>query len=438
MPKLRALLTGSGPTDVYSRPIGDGVMPNPTISDEFTATAAASWTPGTETERGAVREQLERILAHPYFRSSKRCPIFLRYIVEQALKGETHHKERVLGVQVFGRNPSYDTGTDPIVRITASEVRKRIAQYYHEPGHEGELRIDLPAGCYNPIYQLAHEQTSTEAATSPPDAVQPAVARRSPSSLLKRPYVYMYLALAIVLLVAPIAFVNPSAASNDSRGDLWGPLLQPNSPILLCIGESNSTSPQTAEPNASDFINPGDHVTFLEASAAFRVGKFLTTRGMVTHLRPARAMSLTDLRVSPLVLLGGGDNSWTMRIVQPLRFHFIAQSGQPPTMIEDRSNPSQKDWSINIGGGYSQVTRDYAIVARFSDPTTDQPVVVAAGLGENGTLAAAEFLAESKFTKDLGKVAPAGWKKKNVEIVVATQIVDGQTGPPSILATYFW
>lgn len=426
-----------------------GVMAVPIISDELTASVATSWTPGSKKDRDAVREQLERILEHPYFKSSKRCPNLLRYIVEQALSGETHLKERVLGVKVFGRDACYDTSVDPVVRIAAGEVRKRIAQYYHEPGHEGELRIDLPPGSYSPIYQLPQsdgrpapapviEETLTEVLGTLPQAVQPTIAQRWLWSFLRRPVVYVCLALAIALLAVPIAWVKPSVSNNDTLGDLWDPLLHSKSPILLCIGEPDSTAPQPAELTASDFINPEDHVTFLEASAAFRVGKFLTTRGMITHLRPARAMSLTDLRVFPLVLLGGGDNSWTLRILQPLRFHFLAQPGQVPTMIQDRSNPARNDWSMNLRENRSQLTRDYAIVARFSDPTTDQPVVVAAGLGENGTLAAAEFLAEAKFAKDLVRVAPAGWKKKNVEIVIATQIVDGQTGPPNILATYFW
>jgi hypothetical protein len=49
----------------------------------------------------------------------------------------------------------YDTNQDPIVRASAAEIRKRIAQYYHEPGHETELRIELPLGSYVPVFHLA-------------------------------------------------------------------------------------------------------------------------------------------------------------------------------------------------------------------------------------------------------------------------------------------
>jgi hypothetical protein len=76
----------------------------------------------------AIREQLERILADPLFKHSKRYPNLLRYIVERTLDGATADlKERTLGVVVFGREPTYDTSADPIVRLTAGEIRKRIA-----------------------------------------------------------------------------------------------------------------------------------------------------------------------------------------------------------------------------------------------------------------------------------------------------------------------
>jgi len=50
---------------------------------------------------------------------------------------------------VFGRRADYDTNQEAIIRISAAEIRKRIAQYYHEPGHETELRIELPLGSGN-------------------------------------------------------------------------------------------------------------------------------------------------------------------------------------------------------------------------------------------------------------------------------------------------
>src|SRR5438270_6770289 len=78
--------------------------------------------------REAVLEQLSRILSSPLFKHSKHYPAFLRFVVEQSLNGqEARLKERVIGIEVFGRGRDYDTNLDPVVRTSACEVRKRVA-----------------------------------------------------------------------------------------------------------------------------------------------------------------------------------------------------------------------------------------------------------------------------------------------------------------------
>ena len=93
--------------------------------------------------------QLDRLLASRHFKNSSRYPNLLRYIVKKTLDGHAKElKERTVGIEVFGRKPDYDQAQDPVVRVTAGKVRERIAQYYHEPEHYQELRIDLPPGSY--------------------------------------------------------------------------------------------------------------------------------------------------------------------------------------------------------------------------------------------------------------------------------------------------
>src|SRR5207248_11554675 len=119
---------------------------------------AAAWAPESEAERNAIREQLERILSSPLFKKSRRFPNLLRFVVERSLQGHAEPlKERTLGIEVFGREPDYDTNLDPVVRTTAVEIRKRIAQYYHEPGHDSEIRIDFPPGTYLPEFRMPHK-----------------------------------------------------------------------------------------------------------------------------------------------------------------------------------------------------------------------------------------------------------------------------------------
>jgi hypothetical protein len=129
--------------------------------------------PNSAEEVAAVREQLERLLAHPLFSNSKRYPALLAYAVEQALLGNgAELKERSIGIEVFGRSPSYDANADPVVRITAGEVRKRLTQYYYNSDHIGQLVIELPIGSYNPVFHLPEppEEPDLAATTAEPAA----------------------------------------------------------------------------------------------------------------------------------------------------------------------------------------------------------------------------------------------------------------------------
>src|SRR5205085_6160235 len=108
----------------------------------------------------------------PLFANSKRYPALLAYTVEQTLLGNANElKERSIAVEVFGRAPSYDANSDPVVRITAGEVRKRLTQYYYDSAHRGELVIELPLGSYVPVFRGPERPPSEpEAASETPEA----------------------------------------------------------------------------------------------------------------------------------------------------------------------------------------------------------------------------------------------------------------------------
>ena len=81
-----------------------------------------------ETEPAAIRRALDSILQSAPFRTSKQCQDMLRYVVEHSLRDEQESlRERVIGIEVFGRTSDYDTSGDPVVRIRAADIRKRLA-----------------------------------------------------------------------------------------------------------------------------------------------------------------------------------------------------------------------------------------------------------------------------------------------------------------------
>src|ERR1700734_4293422 len=106
-----------------------------------------------DAEKANILRQLDRLLDNPHFSHSKRFPSFLRFIVQEELEGRGDQlKERTLGIEVFGRHSGYDTTSDPIVRVTAAEIRKRIAQYYQNTESPDVHRFSLLVGDYIPHF----------------------------------------------------------------------------------------------------------------------------------------------------------------------------------------------------------------------------------------------------------------------------------------------
>ncbi len=103
-----------------------------------------------------VLEELQKILTSQKFTRAGRLATFLRFVVENAIEGkEDSLKESVLGIDVFGRDTSYDPRIDPVVRVEARRLRQRLEDYYREEGAADPVVIELPKGGYVPVFRLA-------------------------------------------------------------------------------------------------------------------------------------------------------------------------------------------------------------------------------------------------------------------------------------------
>jgi TolB-like protein/Tfp pilus assembly protein PilF len=110
-----------------------------------------------------IRAQLQRILGSPPFLNARRPSEFLRFIVESTLSGQGNQiKEYLIGVEVFRRPPGYDPKADPVVRIEAGRLRKKLAEYYSRSGADDRIVIELPKGGYVPVFRPAPLRTRAE------------------------------------------------------------------------------------------------------------------------------------------------------------------------------------------------------------------------------------------------------------------------------------
>src|SRR5438132_4777711 len=101
-----------------------------------------------------IRDALARILGSPTFQPVDRLKRFLAFISHEALGGRSDQlKEYVIGVQVFGKEASFDPRTDPIVRVQARRLRARLVRYYREHGQHDEVVVEMPKGGYAPLFK---------------------------------------------------------------------------------------------------------------------------------------------------------------------------------------------------------------------------------------------------------------------------------------------
>ena len=417
---------------------------------------------------------MNRLLETHHFKNSKRYPALLRFIVEETLEGRGEFlKERLLGVRVFDRPADYDTASDPIVRVTIAEIRKRIAQYYHDEEHDAEIRIELLPGRYEPEFRPRHSKREAILAGADVDELPPASESLNPASedaaaLAALPTEaatakpsrlrlwYSLGALALLLAVASAAlfrWLHPPALDA-----LWSPVLTGQGSVLFCLptdvgkkrGPTGDPVPDTPtaltkrdgtlQTAGTTFLAHealGENVVYSDMLAALRVANVMAVHQRPYTVRLTNSTTLDDLRQGPTVLIGGLDNQWTMRALNNLRYRF-AGSDEKSYWISDKQDPANLRWSLDLKEPIASVTRDYAIVARIHNQQTGQLEIIIAGIGMTGTAAAGEFISDDHRAQELRQKLGAGFKEKDFEAVLSTDVVNGIAGAAKIEAVSVW
>lgn len=394
-----------------------------------------------------IRSQLETLTRDEGFRSSKRSVAFLRYVIEETLKGAAEQiKERTIGVEVFGRSTSYEPNLDHIVRTAASEVRKRLAIYYGDEAHKCELRILIPPGTYIPRFALPAGEGAEEDVSAKSNG-NPQVADAAP---LPAPSRHASLLRWTGWIVAAMLLVGFSLAyhlRNGADSAFWQPILDTHQPVLLALGDVPNGPPHAqpnpgepaplpviAQPSAQGTVPMADAVTMARLYSA------LQAHGNKILVRPGSSVSFSDLREGPVVLIGAFNNPWSLRLTGKLRFSLALDETRQLIYIRDARNPESRNWSwgthqpvSNVGGPGAPVLHDYALISRVRSPQTGHFLVAVGGLFVYGTQAAGEFLSDPEALKALTKTSSMD-PNKSLQIVLETTVTDATPSPAHVVA----
>lgn len=410
----------------------------------------------------AVLQELNRILTSKFFKNSLRGRQFLEYVVRRKLEGNSDQlKERTIGAAIFNRSPDYATGEDPVVRVQAGEVRRRLEQFYQEePDHSG-IRIELPLGSYSPV--VHHLSSEAPATITLPEQV-PGMAR------IRQPWRFVAI-LAILAVAAMGAWMAVSRTHSTARQPsaldrFWAPAFATPQPVLICLAKPVVYRPALEMYQKYSRAHPGNFETEVERSnraipldknekltwgdltpmtdygvavgdvyAAVKISSLLGTIGKPSQVRIGANYSFEDLRNSPAVIVGAFNNKWTMQVAPTLHFGFVEQNGQ--YAIHEQI-PGGRTWATGVGKAAQPTVEDYAIVARLLDSKTGQFTIIAAGLTGSGTQTAGEFASNPEDIEKAVREGPADWQTKNMELVLRTTVTESVAGPPQVVAAYYW
>jgi hypothetical protein len=413
-----------------------------------------------------IAEQLRHVLASQTFHGSKRCQQFLEYVCDKSLTGEVGAlKERSIAIAVFGRHP--DTAghsEDTIVRVSARELRKRLAQYYiTTEGAASPIVIELPSGSYAPEFHYAKSAGSKNAI--PIETLHVPEGLASPLPRAPGRFRFIVAGICVTLAVALAAGFARWRASNspDSAFErFWAPVFHSSDPLLIGVGHPIVYQPshRAAMLNAqrlpfspfpvqraldlppdqltgSDIIPVfNQFVGFGDMVAANEVSQMLAHRSRTVRLMLASSIPFADLRQSQTYLIGSVSNHWTMELGQSWRFRFGWTEERQPEFI-DTLPGSKREWTIPSQDDGS-TPEDYSMICRIRNSPTGMLLIVSAGIKQFGTEAAGRILADPAALGTILNKLPAGWEEKNLQVILHMKVIGNTPAQPELVAWHVW
>lgn len=354
--------------------------------------------------------QLDKVLQSHALHGAESLKAFLRFVGLSAINHpETQLKEYVIATEVFGRRSDYDPRIDSAVRVQAGRLRTKLQEYYATEGKYDEVHIDLPKGQYTPVFSYAKpsraEDTNgthrlTETAESLASASVKQVALPLWEELLRAPEPVL------------VIFSNSVFHGNYDEMRLFN---------SLDVLEGHHDVP-TSAPSLN--LGPGqtpviDHYTGIgEVMGVYFLGDFFAKMHHPFRIKRSLLLTWDDAKMENIVVLGSpAENLFLLDLPQKqeLIFKWVPdENGKAVNAIVNtrlQSGEQEVYRATQYGNSPSQVSEDYATVSVLQGLSGKNRMMILAGINTFGTQAAAEYVTQPEYIKDLVShlnIAPAG------------------------------
>lgn len=379
-------------------------------------------------DRTCVIAELTSLLDSRHFKASRRCSDFLDHIVRQTLDGNSSLlKERTLGVELFNRQANYDTNSDPVVRATAGEVRKKIAQHYQETS-EGLVQIVLPVGTYIPRFEapriLGKEETGSSMKAEeglgshlPPTSIllpTTVTMTKRGSTVLFVLFGSLLIAAAATLGYRQAAHSNEIAESKQANAALttfWKPFLTPGLGTVAVFSEvGRRSTDETASDRPMGALYSGALASpgisgVGEVAAVHALDGVFSSYHRDLRVKRGNFFTFDDALNENVIFLGSPLANAPVRLLQNNRdfvFQVVgAEQGQPVLAIVDNQPKPGEPKQFLATPGKLPTKDDYAVIALLPGMRSGKKALILAGLTTFGTQAAAEFVSQNEPLRSL-------------------------------------
>lgn len=425
-------------------------------------------TPDQQIMMAATREDVEqvlsRVLSSKYFAHAPKKQKFLRLICDFYSNGRAGElNEYLIGREVFDRDGDYNPAADPIVRVGAHDVRKKLELYYKRDGASDELRLEIPIGSYEPVFRLIQkteieqqpDQNCADAPSPQPASVEIGLTETggagtsslaaTVSTLNKRLRILYSLIGILLVTVGLLAFpriwpgqqASGAGATVDSANlsPIWEPFLKGDDSILLVLSNplvyrlmnagdneiSRKYSIELPAEKASAFepllkddfavknsppnlrlVPSIDTYTGMgEAIGVQHVTDLLRTAGRSVSVKRSRTVTAEDMKEHHVVLFGSvWANEWSGKL--PLAGVFQI-TGQATIKNLNPQQGEEREYRSRFDDSTGRLLEDYALVTVKPNISSPNMVMILAGLRSAGTEGAAEYVTSQNYLGDLNE-----------------------------------
>jgi hypothetical protein len=371
---------------------------------------------------------VDRIAASSQFRRSARLRDFLIYVGRQSLKdGAADIHEQDIGVHVFGRPVSYDRSQDNIVRVNATELRKRIDQYFITEGAHETVVMEIPRGGYRPVFRRRSAVAPVALARieAPGESISPAIA---PAEVASPKIPRFFWATCTIVLAAICVYLflqNRSLrasfavqAHKPTVQGFWQQFQQTNTTTDIVLPDDSLSLIEdliNRPVSLQDYLNRNfmrqvdasdlspdrkfdanqifahNLITFGGVRAAEEMMRYLPETSS-THLTLSRYYEGDAIKQHSVILVGGKKaNPWVHLFDDQINFvcDFDNVRGQAVIVNRQPKPGEQADYRASVA---PNELIGYSAIAYLPNPSHTGNAIILAGMDSDATSAAAEFL----------------------------------------------